>query len=129
MRRQGVKVPIIPVSCGVDLSVYKMDGTASHDSMRLRYGLSTKRAIFLFVGRVDAEKKLDVLIRALKILDRPDLQLAIAGRGANLPVYQALANELGLQDQVHFTGFVPANDLVPLLNSVDFLPCRAKPSC
>ena len=93
-----------------------------------RYGLDTERITFLFVGRVDAEKRVDVLIRAVKKLQRPDIQLAVTGSGAALPTYQALAEELGVQDQVRFTGFVPDVDLPQLLNSVDIfaMPSEAE---
>ena len=53
---------------------------------RARFGLKTSRVVFLYVGRVDGEKRLDVLLHALRRLDRDDIQLAIAGRGACLVV-------------------------------------------
>jgi glycosyltransferase involved in cell wall biosynthesis len=52
----------------------------------------------------------------------------VAGSGAALPTYQALARELGIQDQVRFTGFVPDADLPRLLDSVDIfaMPSEAE---
>ncbi|MHC1781571.1 MAG: glycosyltransferase [Anaerolineaceae bacterium] len=83
------------------------------------FGLAFSPTTFLFVGRVDAEKKVDVLIRAIKLLNRKDIQLVVAGKGAALSGYQSLAHELGVSDQVHFTGFVVEPELPLLLNCID----------
>jgi glycosyltransferase involved in cell wall biosynthesis len=68
---------------------------------------------------VDREKRLDVMLRAMKLLKRDDVQLAVAGRGAATNEYQALAKHLELGPRVVFTGFIPNEDLHVLLNSVD----------
>jgi 1,2-diacylglycerol 3-alpha-glucosyltransferase len=61
----------------------------------------------------------DVLLHAMARLPRDDIQLAIAGRGAYSSQYKALARSLNLGERVHFTGFIPNEDLHVLLNSVD----------
>ena len=124
----GVHPPIIPISCGVNLNRFHPDAAVDRQGMRKLYGLHPDRTTFLFVGRVDAEKRVDVLIHALKLLRRNDVQLAIAGHGAAHQTYEKLVYKLGLEDQVRFTGYVPANDLPALLNSVDFfaMPSEAE---
>lgn len=129
IRKQGLRVPVYPVSCGIDLKRFYPDEAADRRACRERYGLDPDRKVFLFVGRVDAEKKLDVLLRAMAHLERDDVQLAIAGRGEALKDLQTLAAELGLgDDKVHFTGFIPNEDLHLLLNSVDIfvMPSEAE---
>jgi glycosyltransferase involved in cell wall biosynthesis len=93
-----------------------------------RFGLDPKRKIFLFVGRVDYEKRLDVLLRAISHLNRDDIQLAIAGHGKAQEHLQALARELNLGERVHFTGFISAEDLPLLMNSADIfcMPSEAE---
>jgi glycosyltransferase involved in cell wall biosynthesis len=119
LKSQGVKAPLCAVSCGVSFERFHVDGGNDRRAIRRRYGLDEKQTAFLFVGRVDAEKKVDVLIRAVRKLSRPDIQLVVTGNGAALRGYQDLARVLGIQDQVHFTGFVSREDLPCLLNSVD----------
>jgi 1,2-diacylglycerol 3-alpha-glucosyltransferase len=128
VRMQGLRVPIFPVSCGIDLKRFHPDPSADRTACRARYGLDPKRTIFLFVGRVDGEKKIDVLLRALSLLERDDIQLAIAGRGSAMEELKALAASLQLGERVHFTGFVPNEDLHVLLNSVDIftMPSEAE---
>ncbi len=119
VRAQGLRPPVFAVSCGLDLRRFHPDPTVDRAACRIRYGLDPKRKIFLFVGRVDAEKRVDVLLRAMKRLKRDDIQLAVAGQGAAAKDWQALARSLGLGDRVRFTGFIPNEDLHVLLNSVD----------
>jgi 1,2-diacylglycerol 3-alpha-glucosyltransferase len=119
LRAQNLKEPIQPVSCGVNFDHFKVIPTANRRQMFHHFGLAYSPVTFLFVGRVDAEKKVDVLIRAVKLLNRKDIQLVVAGKGAALSGYQSLAHDLGVSDQVHFTGFVIEPELPLLLNCID----------
>jgi glycosyltransferase involved in cell wall biosynthesis len=119
IRRQGLRRKVYPISCGVDTLYFRPDYRLDRKSWRQRYGLDPNRILFLFVGRVDSEKRLDVLIQAFKRLGRNDIEFGIVGRGAAQGKYRALVDELDLQNFVHFTGFVPDEDLPSLLNSAD----------
>ncbi len=68
---------------------------------------------------MDREKRLDVLLRAMQSLDRQDIQLVIGGKGAYKNELVALADQLHLGEKVHFTGFIPQEDLPSVLNSID----------
>ena len=75
--------------------------------------------MLFFVGRVDREKRLDIIIRSLDVLKREDLQFVIAGNGAEKRNLLKLTSELGLKNKVHFSGFIPNSDLPSVLNSID----------
>jgi 1,2-diacylglycerol 3-alpha-glucosyltransferase len=128
LRRQGLRGPIYAISCGVNLNYFQPDPNLDRRAWRLRYGLDPERVVFFFVGRVDGEKRLDVLLRALHCMDRDDIQLAVAGKGSARNDLEALAQELNLGQRVHFTGFVPEEDLPALLNSADIfaMPSQAE---
>jgi glycosyltransferase involved in cell wall biosynthesis len=128
MRKQGLRIPVFPLSCGIDLQRFYPDPHVDRKACRKRYGLDPDRKLFLFVGRVDAEKRLHVMLRAMSQLERDDVQFAIAGRGAALEGLQALAEELNLGERVRFPGFIPAEDLPVLLNSADIfvMPSEAE---
>jgi glycosyltransferase involved in cell wall biosynthesis len=125
LRRQGLRPLAIPISCGIDLNRFYPNPRADRLACCRQYELDPDRCIFLYVGRIDNEKRLDVLIHAVHLLQRNDIQLAIAGRGAARESLQTLVSELGLGDRVRFTGFIPDSDLPMLLNSVN---CFAMPS-
>jgi 1,2-diacylglycerol 3-alpha-glucosyltransferase len=119
LKEAGLWAPVFPISCGIDTNRFRPDPSVDRQAIRQRYGLETGKVMFLFVGRVDGEKRLDVLLRALGLLDRQDVQLAIAGRGGGQARLEALADSLGLGPRVRFTGYVPDADLPALLNSAD----------
>src|SRR5258708_863944 len=124
IRKQGLQIPVLPASCGIDLGRFHPDPATDRSACRRRYGIDTEKTIFLFVGRVDREKRIDVLLRAVSMLRRDDIQLVIAGHGAASNEFQSLAATLGLGARVRFTGFIPNEDLHVLLNSVNIF-CMA----
>ena len=128
LKAQGLRIPVSPVSCGIDLRRFYPDPKVDRAALRARYHLDPQRTIFLFVGRVDREKRLDVLLHALKHLQRDDIQLVIAGHGAAQEKLQNLAAELELGERVRFAGYIPREDLTALLNSVDIftMPSEAE---
>jgi glycosyltransferase involved in cell wall biosynthesis len=128
IRARGLHVPVFPVSCGIDLGRFHPDSSVDRAARRAKYGLDPNRTLFLFVGRVEKEKHIDVLLHALKRLDREDIQLAITGGGSALNELQELARGLGLGGRVCFTGYVPNEDVFWLLNSADIftMPSEAE---
>ncbi len=128
LRQQGLQVPVRVISSGVDLNHFRPDPSVNRTEIRGRYGLDPQRTIFLYVGRIDREKRLEILLRAFHRLNRDDLQLAIAGRGRNSKMLQSLARRLHLDRHVVFIGYVPSKDLPALLNSADIfaMPSEAE---
>jgi 1,2-diacylglycerol 3-alpha-glucosyltransferase len=128
LRSVGLRPPVTHISCGVNTSLFHTDPSIDHSAWRRRYGIDPNKIIFFFVGRVDREKRLDVLLRAMHQLKREDIQFVIAGKGAWKKKLAALTMELGMGDKVHFTGFLPNEDLPAVLNSIDIfaMPSEAE---
>ena len=118
---QGLRPPVYPVSCGVSLDRFQVDPTVDRAAIRHKYDLDNRRVIFHFVGRVDAEKKVDILIRAVKLLNRPDIQLAVTGNGAALHHYQDLVAELGVQELGALYRIRPGSGSAPLAEQHRYL--------
>ena len=117
--RVGVRPPVSPISCGVNTTLFHLDSSVDRFAWRSRYGIDLNRRVFFFVGRVDREKRLDVVIRAISHLDRDDIRFVIAGNGAAKVNLMTLVKELGLKQKISFTGFIPNSDLPSVLNSID----------
>lgn len=119
IRKQRIKQPILPISCGIDLQCFYPNPNEDHLRYCQRYGLDQDKKLFLFLGRIDGEKRVDLLVRTMKQLNRQDIQLAVAGHGAVENSLKHMVDGMGLNDRVKFTGFIPAEDVPGLMNSVD----------
>jgi len=67
----------------------------------------------LYAGRLDQLKRCDLLIESFRHVD-PPARLVIAGRGPQLENLERQVERLGLGDRVHFTGFIPDDELLAL---------------
>ena len=115
---EGLAKPSTVISNGLDLSHYSPNG---HHEMGIeaRYALPDGPRI-LFVGRLAKDKKIDVLIRAMPpIWSSQRGHLILVGRGDARQQLEGLVASLGLQQSVHFLGFVPEEDLPGLYRHSD----------
>lgn len=78
-----------------------------------RYEMGDFGDYILSVGRLDKNKRIDLLIRALAHCDS-HIRVKIAGRGPEMEPLQALAAKLHVEDRVDFLGFVPDEDVIKL---------------
>ena len=91
---------VIPISCGIDRSNYTPD-LEPRDANRI-----------LFVGRLTTEKGIDVVLRALALLD-PELDATfdIVGGGDQRRNLEQLAEQLGVASRVRFHGHTSEEEL------------------
>jgi glycosyltransferase involved in cell wall biosynthesis len=97
LHQNGFGGRAVAVSCGVDLATYASDGPGDGRTV-------------LFVGRLDEEKRVHELLRALVSL--PDVRAEIVGDGSCRDELESLAQRLGIAERVRFLGFVSDTDLV-----------------
>ncbi len=71
--------------------------------------------------RFMAKKGLDTTVHALAILRRGghDMSLTLAGDGPEMPALRKLVSSLGLDESVHFTGFLEPDELARLYGEHD----------
>jgi glycosyltransferase involved in cell wall biosynthesis len=119
LRGQRIRIPVHAISNGVDTNRFRPDPETDRVGIRQKYNLAPDRTLFLYVGRLDGEKRLDTLLDAVSLLPRADLQLAIAGYGLSEQALRRQVQALGLEGRVTFIGFVQAEDLPSLYNSAD----------
>jgi glycosyltransferase involved in cell wall biosynthesis len=74
---------------------------------------------FVFLGRLVDWKALDVVIRALK--DVGSAELEVIGDGPMSEPWKSLVRELGLEDRVHFSGWLPQQKCAVRLRSATAL--------
>jgi len=68
----------------------------------------------IYVGRLISHKNVDMLIRAISIAREkiPNIRCGIIGDGPNMSELRALSNELGLDKNVMFSGFIESDEEV-----------------
>jgi len=107
--RPKLNVEVVTVSSGIDLKLFAPG--ADNGDLRQRYGIPAG-PMLLFVGRLDPEKKLEQILKAVKLAgDFADFTFVVAGRGARSTALKTAARKLGILDRVVFTGFIPEADL------------------
>lgn len=112
----------------VDSETFAPD-PAARAELRARYGLGDRPTI-LCLSRLVPRKGQDVLILAMRwIKERIDgAVLVIAGSGPYEQKLRALAQAMGVADDVVFTGRVPAAELAAhhTIGDVFAMPCRTR---
>lgn len=108
------QVEVIP--CGVDLSRFV---PYDRQEARTRLALPVSQPILLFVGRLDPFKGPDMLLKAAASM-RQEAQIVIVGGNTvedpEIVQLRRLAQELHIQERVHFLGARPQKEL-PLIYS------------
>lgn len=117
MKEAGIQKKIIPVSNGVDLITFNPENNG--DYLKKRYNIPDKK-IMLFVGRLDKEKRIEVILKSLPlILKKIDVHFVLGGIGVQKSRLEDLIDKLNLKNNVTLTGFVPAKDLANLYAIAD----------
>ncbi len=105
---------------GVDTRLYKpLKQDRQSSLIKERYGL--RKDFILFVGTLEPRKNIDGVIRAFWQVTKEtegQYNLVVTGtKGWNYQSIFALVQELNLQENVQFTGYVPEEDLPHLFNA------------
>ena len=118
LREAGLTAPARVISNGIDLQRFSgmpSAGSISRsrpDLIYEKYGIRRDVPTFLAVGRLDKDKKVDLIIRATaEAVVSADLQTVIVGKGRDEAEFRELARRLSPEGTCVFTGFVPDEDL------------------
>lgn len=118
LRGLGVRSPVEVLPTGVDLDRFRPGDSGV---ARARLGLAPDRPLLLYVGRLDREKNLDLLLDTFARLARrhPRAELLLVGRGTRVGRLRARAGALGVGSRVRFLGGVAPTDLPTYYQAAD----------
>jgi glycosyltransferase involved in cell wall biosynthesis len=90
-----------------------VDDPRERDQARTKYALPDQ--YYLYLGGFDLRKNVPAIVDAYARLDRPEIDLVIAGKlpdrdTAFFPDPRRIARERGISDRVHFVGWVDEQD-------------------
>lgn len=128
-RMAGLGIPrekVAVISNGIDDGLFR---PIDRDAARLRLNLSREGTIVLAVASLVPLKRIDMLIRAFRLLDRDDARLIVIGEGPERQRLEALAGEvsagvslIGPRDQRELPLWYSAADLLCLTSSREGSP-------
>lgn len=124
---EKMTVPMEAVSNGIDLVRFQPGKPGA--AIYTQFKLPRDKPIITYVGRVDAEKHLPVLIKAFaEVRKKHDAHLMIVGSGQEVLHLKEIAHELGIYSHVTFTGRVTEEDKVLLhqIGTVFAMPSPAE---
>ncbi|MFD1471875.1 glycosyltransferase family 4 protein [Companilactobacillus mishanensis] len=111
--RYKIDAPISIIPTGVDLSEYTKPVDTS--KVRASLGLSDDTPVILMLSRIALEKKIDHMLRSMPELLKynPKIMLVIVGDGPDMDELVQMSVDLGITDNVIFTGEVEHDKISP----------------
>ena len=119
MRAHGYKKGGLPLSNPISLADFKPVDRGAKEELKRKFGLTS--ATVLYTGRLAEEKHIDVIIRAVAIVQKsiPGITLVCTGYGNAETGLKQLVRTLCLEKNVFFMGYVESNSFVQLYQASD----------
>lgn len=119
-KNSGLSNPVEIIINPIDTELFR-PVTSGSTKLALKESLGIGRKSLVYMGRVSYEKKIDQVVKgfALALKKDPELGLVIVGEGPERGEIESLVKELGISDNVLFTGFKRGDDLVQVLQAND----------
>ena len=130
LKKYGVGEPVSVMPTGVDLSRFKEPITLEEkNAVKKRLGIPLENKVLVSVGRLAKEKNLEELLEYFAKLvregNRKNLTFLIAGDGPDRERLEKLAEELGIKDQVVFTGMISPDKVAGYYKLGDVFVCAS----
>jgi glycosyltransferase involved in cell wall biosynthesis len=116
LRTQGVRRPIEVLPTGIDLDRFRPGDRAD---ARRSLGLGVDDRVLLYVGRLDREKNLELLLDAVARVRIPRVRLLMVGRGKQAATIGRAAAGRGLRDRLVLRGGSPPGALPSYYRAAD----------
>ena len=136
LRGWGLSAKVTRIPIGSNITPQPPPGY-DREAWRMHWGIGPETKLLGYFGFLNASKGVETLLRTLKLLveDGHDMHLLMVGGkvGSSDPTniayaqrIEALIDELGLSDRVHWTGFTPQSEVSANLMATDLcvLPYR-----
>lgn len=113
LKKYPIKTPILAISNGIDLKQFSPrlpDG-----QFLAKFNIPKKKPVVLHVGRLDVDKKVDIIIKAVPfVLKEIEATFVIAGMGKEMENLKNLAKKLKVEKNIIFTEKIDYKDIVHL---------------
>lgn len=119
LEKWHVQCPVEVIPNGIALEAF---ADPPWQSNREAESIPTDAVVAIFIGRMALEKNIEFLLRAFAAAGQevPEAFLLLVGGGPDLRRYQAMAQSLGIERRVRFTGAMPYTRVPGYLALADF---------
>ena len=102
----GVKTPIYVIPTGLDFSMFDTSHITQSeiDAIRTEYGIQSDDKLVVYVGRIAAEKSIDIPIEGFRYVNDPHIRFMIVGDGPSVEDLKQLVKTYHLENKVIFAG-------------------------
>lgn len=123
---ENMSIPVVAISNGIDLS--RFFPAKPDKKVMKKFHLPTNKPLVTYVGRLDPEKHLSVLVEAFSHIQKAtNAHLLIVGHGTDSDHLKQLARDLSISSHVTFTGKVTDEEIVAL-HRVGTVFCMPSPA-
>ena len=119
VNQRGLKVPVKAISCGVQLDQFKAVLPEEIKSIKKQFRFNNRKKHLLYVGRIDEEKRVDVLLQGMAKSTVPNVELILAGGGAAEESMRNLSTTLKISKKTRFLGKVRRAEIPALYAACD----------
>ncbi len=112
----GVTKPVNVISNGVDTKIYHPE--PKNLTLNKRFNLPTDSIIFFFLGRLDGDKNVATLVRAMSYVNEY-VHLLVVGRGKDKEALHSLASKLKVEDKITWIDYITDAEMVDIYHAVD----------
>lgn len=121
-------IHIVPTGIEVDRFFRENIDTRLLLSLKRKLNITKKDYVIIFVGRLAKEKNVEFLLEAQKKLvhENGNIKLLIVGDGPDREKYEDIASNLGIGDNVIFTGKIPWDEVQYYYHLSDFFVTASK---
>ncbi len=110
--KYGVETKIYTVPTGIDLSKFNIPfNDLSKNEIKESLKIPVNNKVLVTVGRLAKEKNTEQLIYYLKRMEMKNITLLIVGDGPNRKKLEKIVKDLGLEEEVIFSGMIPPEKL------------------
>jgi len=116
LKKYGVIKPIVIVSNGTDVDKFHPGPTDL--VLRSRIGIATNSVVFFYLGRLDGDKNVETLVRAMPFTD-PDVKLLIVGKGQKKEILHKLAEDLKVTSKIVWVDYITNEEMTNYYHAAD----------
>jgi len=110
--KTGIDIPISVISNGLYLDTFHKKDLALEKKLVDQFNIKQNIPLIVYVGRIDQEKRVDVLLRALAIVKKDmDFQAILVGKGTEQNAIEELMHQLDLTSNIILPGYVKDEEL------------------